>query len=266
MAVRGPIVALVMALAWTAGVAEAEPLSYVGSPTLGETIIPLAARAFTAKTGIRFDRIEAQGSSKGLEMVLSGEAPLTGLSRSLSPTEKRLRLHYEIVGYDAMAVFVHPGNRVKVLTRRQLKEIYTGRVTNWKDVGGADAPIVPVTGTSENGRSINVELRAHVMDGLPFAPNRWEIDRPEERVTAVAGTPNAIVVASLAFARAGVRSVAIEGFVPEPATVRSGAYILSRPLLLVARADASPATRRFLAFMLSGEGQQIIARKFVPVR
>jgi phosphate transport system substrate-binding protein len=258
-----------LAMVWvllTAGVAAGAELSYVGSSTLGETVIPAATRAFTAKTGVPFTKIETQGSGKGFEAVLAGQADISGLSRGLSPAEKRLPIHYEIIGYDAMATFVHPSNRVSVLTRRQLKAIYTGRVTNWKEVGGADAPIVPITGVTETGRALLVEFRQHVMDGLEYAPRRWEIDRLEDRVAAVAATPNAIVVVSLAFARPGVKAVAIEGYSPEPATVRSGAYLLSRPLLLIVRSKAQPAARQFMEFMLGAEGQQIVGRKFVSVR
>jgi phosphate transport system substrate-binding protein len=262
---RRSAVLVVVLLLFTAGGAAAE-LSYVGPATLGKTVIPPATRAFTAKTGIPFTKIETQGSGQGFEMMLAGQADVSGLSRGLTSAEKRLAIHYQIIGYDAMAVFVHPTNRVTVLTRRQLKAIYTGRATSWKEVGGADAPIVPVTGVTESGRALLVEFRQHVMDGLDYAPRRWEIDRLEERVAAVATTPNAIVVVSLAFARPGVKAVAIEGFTPEPATVRSGAYLLSRPLLLVVRTKATPAARRFMEFMLGAEGQQIVGRKFVPVR
>jgi phosphate transport system substrate-binding protein len=264
--VRRSVRLAVVLVLLTAGAAAAAELSYVGSSTLGETVIPAATRAFTARTGIPFTKIETQGSGKGFEAVLAGQADISGLSRGLSPAEKRLPIHYEIIGYDAMAAFVHPSNRVSVLTRRQLKAIYTGRATNWKEVGGADAPIVPVTGVTETGRALLVEFRQHVMDGLEYAPRRWEIDRLEERVAAVAATPNAIVVVSLAFARPGVKTVAIEGFSPEPATVRSGAYLLSRPLLLVVRTKAQPAARQFMEFMLGSEGQQIVGRKFVSVR
>jgi phosphate transport system substrate-binding protein len=257
--------AAVLLVLLTASVAAAE-LSYVGSSTLGETIIPPATRAFTAKTGIPFTRIETQGSGKGFEAVLAGQADISGLSRGLTPAEKRLPIHYEIIGYDAMATLVHPSNRVAVLTRRQLKAIYTGRVTNWKEVGGADAPIVPITGVTESGRALLIEFRQHVMDGLEYAPRRWEIDRLEDRVAAVASTPTAVAVVSLAFARPGVKAVAIEGYSPEPATVRSGAYLLSRPLLLIARTKARPAARQFMEFMLGAEGQQIVGRKFVSVR
>ena len=76
-------------------------LTYVGSSTIGENIVPAAAEAFAAKTGIRFGEVQSQGSGRGLDLVLKGSAPLAGVSRPLSLAEKQRRIYYQIIGYDA---------------------------------------------------------------------------------------------------------------------------------------------------------------------
>lgn len=248
-----------------AGPAAAAGLTYVGSSTIGENILKDAGPKFTARTGIAVGRIETQGSGRGLEMVLRGQAELAGVARTLSPAERR-GLRYHIIGYDAVGVYVHPSNPVRGLTRSQLKGIYTGRIVSWKEVGGPDARIVCITQIWGGLRAQMVEFQAHVMDGLPYRPDRLEVDRQPDQVAALRGQPHGIAALSAAFAAGDLRAVPIEGFPPDPHHVRSGAYLLSRPLILVARPDARPEVRRFLEFMLGAEGQAIVARRFVPVR
>jgi CheY-like chemotaxis protein len=171
-------VIVVAAACWSlAARAESDELSYVGSSTIGEKIIEPAARTCAARTGIKFDHLETQGSGKGLEMVLNGEAQLSGVARSLTLTEKQARIHYQIIGYDAVGIFVHPDNPVTTLTRRELKGIFTGRINNWKDVGGRDARIVVVTLTLRDKRGQLLEFQNHALDGAPFRADRVEVDR-----------------------------------------------------------------------------------------
>jgi phosphate transport system substrate-binding protein len=115
-------------------------------------------------------------------------------------------------------------------------------------------------------RAQMVEFRDQIMDGAAYREDRWEVDRQADQVAALLTEPRGITAVSLASARPGIRAVAIEGFAPDPRSVRSGAHLLSRPLLLVIPARPDPDARRFVEFMLSPEGQAIIARKFLPVR
>ncbi len=263
-----PIGSLVWALAVTLvslGSASAE-IVYVGSSTIGDHIIPAAAKVFTAKTGIPLVIADTSGSGKALEMVGQGRAQLAGVSRSLTLSEKQQRIRYEIIGYDAVGVFVHPTNPVASLSRQQLKAVFTGRITNWKEVGGPDAQIVCITEVWGAKRAQMIEFQEHVMDGGTYREDRKEVDRQSDQVTALTADAFGITAASFAFTRPGVKAVAINGFSPEPNNVRSGAYILSRPLLLVSPARPSAEVKQFLDFMLTLEGQKIVAGKFVPVR
>ena len=151
------------------------------------------------------------------------------------------------------------------LTKEQLKQIYTGRVRSWKAVGGRDARIVLITQVWGAKRAQMIEFRDHVMDGAPYREDRTEVDRQPDQIAALLKEPHGITTVSLAFSRPGLKLVAIEGFAAEREHVRSGAYILSRPLLLVTKAHPRPEVKQFMEFMLSAEGQAIVARKFVPI-
>lgn len=257
------VIALVLGMFYSSASAQ---LSYMGSATIGEHIVPEAAKAFTAKTGIPFGNIEMQSSAKGLKMLQSGAAPLVGVVRPLTLEEKQQRLYYRIIGYDALGVYVHAANPVARLTQQQLKAIYTGQITNWHEVGGADAPILCITLTQGDKRAQAMLLQERVMDGAPYSENRKEVDRPPDEVAALLTEPYGITTVSPSFARPGIKAVAIDGFAPEPQHIRSGAYLLSRPLLLVTPARPLSEVKQFIDFLLGPEGQEIVAHKFVPVR
>ena len=244
----------------------ASELSYVGSSTIGDSIIPPAAEAFARKTGVKIGSIATQGSGQGLELVVRGAAPLAGVGRGLTFVEKQQRIYYQTIGYDAVAVYVHGTNPVTSLSKAALKDIYTGRIRNWKEVGGKDAPLVVITQIWGQKRAQMVEFRDQIMEGAAYREDRSEVDRQADQGAALLSEPRGITAVSLSVARPGIRAVAIEGFPPDPRSVRSGAYILSRPLLLVTPARPDPDARRFVEFMLGSEGQAIVALKFVPVR
>jgi phosphate transport system substrate-binding protein len=104
------------------------------------------------------------------------------------------------------------------------------------------------------------------MDGAPFREDRVETDRQLDAIAALVQKSYGITAASPAFAPASIKALAIDGFMPEPQHVQTGAYLLSRPLLLVSQARPPTQVKQFIDFMLSPEGQEIVARKFVPVR
>jgi phosphate transport system substrate-binding protein len=239
-------------------------ISYVGSSTIGEHLLPAVAPAFTARTGIRLGTVDTSGSGAGMAAVLRGDPRLAGVARALTRQEKQAPLYYQIVGYDAIVVFVHASNPVTSLTKAQLKGIYTGRIRSWKEVGGRDAPIVCIT--EIEGRGQMIEFRQHVLDGAPYRHDRREVDRQEDQVAALRAEPNGIASISRVKATSGIRAVALDGFPPERAHVRSGAYVLSRPLILLSKAPPTPEVKRLFAFFMTAEAQAIVDREFVSVR
>jgi phosphate transport system substrate-binding protein len=241
-------------------------LSYTGSSTIGDHIIPEAARAFAARRGITIGSIETPGSGKGLDKVMEGQADLAGVARSLSAQERRRAIYYRIIGYDAVAVVVHHENPVTALTREQVKAIFSGRTANWRQVGGPDARIVVITDIWSNRRAQMVEFQHNVLDGLSYSNDRVEVDRQNEQAKALLSTRHGIAHISPAFMGPGLKALALEGYTPGAANVRSGAYLLSRPLIVVTQAPPRADARAFIDFLLTPEGQAIVGHHFVPVR
>lgn len=253
-----------LALASGAG-AAAEELTYDGATTIGKQVMPEAARAFEAKTGVKFAKIDLNGAGKGLKAAMAGEVQVAGVSRSLKADELAARPFFQTIGYDALGVFVNEKNPVKVLSKAQLKAIFTGKARNWHELGGPNQPIVACSEALSSGRATVDAFRTMALDGEAYG-TVVEKDDASDCVKFVAQTPNAIGPASMAYSLAGARAVPVDGVKPTPDDVRAGTYILARPLLLVTRVKPAGALKQFFDFMLSAPGQQIVGRSFISVR
>jgi len=265
MFVRLTFVISLAALAAGARPAAAEELTYDGATTIGTKIMKEAAPAFEKKTGVRISKIGMNGAGKGLKAVLVGEVSMAGVSRSLTPAELAQKPFFVIVGYDALGVFVNEKNPVKVLTKAQLKGIYTGKVKNWKEVGGPSMPIVACSEPVKSGRATVDSFKSMVLDGEEFGPVK-ELDDASDCVKLAAQEAGVVGPASMAYALAGTRALPLDGVKPTSDEVRAGSYLLSRPLLMVSRTKPEGALKQFFDYLLSPEGQQIVGRSFVPVR
>lgn len=249
----------------TAATAAQEALTYDGSTTISGKILPEAIPAFQQKTGIRFAKVGTSGAGKGLKAALAGEVDLAGVTRSLTADELAQKPYFQIIGYDALGVFVNDGNPVKALTKAQLKAIFTGKVTNWKDVGGRNEPITTCTELQDSGRATVDGFKSMALDGAAFGPTK-QLEDPADCLKLVASSAGAVTPATIAYAIPGVHAVSLDAVDPLPENVRSGSYLLSRPMLLVARSMPLGARKAFFDFMLSPDGQSVVAKKFVPVR
>jgi phosphate transport system substrate-binding protein len=245
--------------------AAVEALTYDGATTISSRILPDALPLFQQKTGIRFARIGTSGAGKGLKAALAGEVSVAGVTRSLSEEELAKKPYYQIFGYDALGLFVNEANAVRGLTKAQVKAMYTGQIKNWKEVGGKDLPVVVCTERLDSGRATLDAVRTMALDGAAYGPTK-ELEDPSDCLKLMVGDPAVVTAATVAYAIPGARPIALDGVEPVPANVRSGAYLLSRPMLLVARSVPSGALKQFFDFMLSPDGQAIVGKKFVAIR
>lgn len=249
-------------------------LRYSGSSTIGTGVLQAGATyAFTVKTGIRFTAVEQPGSGQGIQELIEGKVPLAGASRPLKPEEKKEKLIGNIIGYDAIAVFVHQSNPVRSLTKEQLKGIFTGQIKNWKEVDGLEAPIHPNTEILTGKRGTVEMFQEMVLDGAAYGKGFRELELPRYQLVELAENPNGICSVSLGLTvavpheiRREIRAVGVNGVNPTEKNVRSGAYPISRPLLLVTKGSPKGEVKEFLSFMLSVEGQAIVGKNFVSVR
>lgn len=251
-----------------------DDLIYSGSSTIGMGVLNAGAQAaFEKKTGIKFKSVEMPGSGKGIQALLEGKATIAGVSRALEVEEKKQRLLGHIIGYDAIAVYVNKGNPVKNLTKEQLKKIFTGEIRNWKEVGGKDAPIEANTEIAGEKRATMLAFQEMAMDKAPYGKGFKEIDLPRDQIVDVAKNPNAICTVSIGLLaevspdlQRRVKVLTVNGVEPNAKNIQSGAYLISRPLLLVTKGLPKGNVKKFIDFMLSKGGQEIVGKSFVPVR
>lgn len=240
--------------------APVEKLSYEGSSTIGQNLLPEIAKAFEAKTKIKFESIGIAGSSQGFKAVMEGKVSVAGMSRLLKKEEQAQKPYSEVIGYDVMAVFVNEKNPLKNLSKEQVKGIFTGKITNWKEVGGNNVPISVITEVKGGGRATIEEFKKDVMGGAEYVKSK-EIDKPLDCVQEIAKDENAITHASFAFKVKGVKSISLDGNAPT-----SDKYTLRRPLLLIAKESPKGGLKKFFDFALSTEGQKIVGKYFVPAK
>jgi phosphate transport system substrate-binding protein len=251
-----------------------DSISYSGSSTIGTGVLDAGAvKAFEAKTKIKFTSVEQPGSGKGVKALIEGKVPLAGASRPLSSEEKRAGLIGHTIGYDAIAIFIHKNNPVKNLSKEQIKGIFTGKIKNWKEVGGKDALIHTNTEILGGKRATTEFFQEHVLDGAPYGTGFKEIDFPRDQIVEISKDENGICGVSLGLKAAlspdvqgKVKAISVNSIEPNEKNVKSGAYLISRPLLLVTKGLPEGAVKEFISFVLSKDGQAIVAKNFVPVR
>jgi phosphate transport system substrate-binding protein len=243
--------------------ADAAPLRYSGSSTVGDSVLPALIAGYEQASGARFGEVALPGSGAGFAAVMAGEASVAGMSRSLRVSEKAQSPYWTILGYDALSVFVSEKNPVRALSSVQLKALFSGQVQRWKELGGEDAPVELVVQEGGSAHGTLALFQEQVMEGAALGPVRF-FPTARECVEYVAAHPQAVTPASLSLAREGARALQVDGVPPAEDTVRSGAYPLTRPLLLVSRNAPTGRLRAFFDFALSKPGQDQVARHFVP--
>lgn len=238
---------------------------YDGATTISRKILPTLAPVFQARSGVLL-RIDRSGAGIGLKRLFAGEVDVAGVSRSLTAEELAKKPYVQIVGYDGLAVYVHEGNPVRSLTKAQVKAIFTGAARSWKALGGGDLPVVPCTERLASERATLDALRALALEGAPYG-RVTEREDPTDCLALVAEHPGAVAAATIAYARTGVRAVSIDGLDPTRPNIRASRYLLTRPLLLVAREPPTGPLAALFDLAMSPDGQEAVARGgFVPAR
>jgi len=248
-------------------------ITFSGSVPIGVGILQAGAvKAFEAKYNIKFASLETPGTGIGLKALMDGKVDIAGSARPLKAEEKKEKLLGATIGYEAVAIYVHKSNPVKNLTKDQLKRIFTGKIANWKEVGGKNASIAPIISSAEN-RAIVAMFEEQVMSGAPYGPGYKNITQPNDKMAAIAGDENSICAESLGLmsslspaVRGNVKALSVNGVEPVEKNIRSGAYPVTTTLLLVTKGLPKGDVKKFIDFMLSKEGQAFVAQSFIPVK
>ena len=199
------------------------------------------------------------GSGSGITAVQEGTCDIGLSSRALKDEEKSAGLKETVLAYDGIAIIVHPDNPVSDLSVEQIAKLYTGEITNWKDVGGNDAEVVLIGREAASGTRDGFESITGTKDKCQY---RQELTSTGDVITAVSQNPDAIGYASLAAVKDSVKALSVGGVTPSEATVKDGSYPVQRPFVLVTveGKELSPAAQAFFDYALSSDAAGIIAK------
>lgn len=246
-------------------------ISWAGCGITKKAFMKEISKAYETKTGVKI-KLNGGGATRGIRDAASLKMELGGSCRMNLPEVDRVELHASLhpVAWDALAIIVNKKNPVNSLSTKQIKDIYTGKITNWKQVGGENA-------------AIKLYARRGTISGVGYAIRQYVFkDRYKKFVTnkkyvvkssgplekAVVKDRYAMGITGVSSARKrNVKIIGFDGKVPSYENVASGRYTLYRPLYLVTSPSPSPKVRSFIKFVVSKEGRQIIRdNKTVPYK
>ena len=266
-------------------------LKIAGSDTmvqLGQNL----ARTYMEKNPGKSASVQGGGSGTGIAALLNGSADIASASREMKPKEwdqakaKGLTVKEFVIALDALAVVVHPSNKVSKLTIAQLSDIYSGKVTNWKEVGGDDKEILVIS--RENNSGTHVYFKEHVLrqgkeakagDANPDPLSKLEFGSKvtfgvssQAIVDQVKSNPAAIGYFGMGWITKDVKTIAVskdgkEFFAPTAENTSKKKYPIARGLQMYLNLASGEKGQAFLDFVMSADGQKVVkSQDFVPVK
>lgn len=247
--------------------ASSQKLVLTGSSTIAPLAVELGRRFESLHPGVRVD-VQTGGSSRGINDSRKGIADIGMVSRALKPDEQDLQSF--TIALDGIAIIVHASNPVTFLTRQQIAAIYSGSITNWREVGGKDARIT-VVNKAEGRSTLELFLSFFQLKNSDIKPH-IVIGDNQQGIKTVAGNPQAIgyvsIGASAYDAQRGVpiKLLPMDEVAASADNVRNGSYPLSRPLNLITRLTPTALARQFIHFARTEEVHDLVeAQYFVPI-
>ncbi|MFH1612819.1 MAG: phosphate ABC transporter substrate-binding protein [bacterium] len=218
------------------------------------------------------------GSGNGIASLLNKTCDIASSSRKIEQEEleiaknKQVEFKEFIVGMDGIVVVIHPSNPIEKLTISQLSDVFTGKITNWKELGGKNAKIVILSRECNSGTY--VYFKEHVLgEGKEYIENTLFLPSSQSIADEVAQNVNAIGYYGIGYISPKQKNIAVakdnnSPFVfPTIESVKNNSYFISRPLLMYTNGEPSGAVKKFIDFILSEQGQKIVEKiNFVPIR
>lgn len=229
------------------------------------TVLPIAqscAEVFMEENPAISISVQGGGSGVGIASLIDGTCNIATASRPIkekeiaTAQEKGVNPVETVIARDAIVLVVHPSNALAGLTLAEIKAIYTGKVSNWSEVGGADQEIIVVSrdsasGTFETFNELALEGEKVRADALLQASNAAV-------VTTVANTPGAIGYVGLGYVSKEIKALTVDEVIPSKETVNAGDYPLARSLFMYTDGKPEGAVKKFIDFVLSAEGQKLV--------
>ena len=224
-----------------------------------ERVIGALSESFMANNADATVTYNPTGSGSGITAVQEGTCDIGLSSRALKDEEKAAGLKETVLAYDGIAIIVHPDNPVSDLTIEQIAQLYTGEITNWKDVGGNDAQVVLIGREAASGTRDGFESITGTKEKCQY---RQELTSTGDVITAVSQNPDAIGYASLASIKDSVKALNVDGVTPSEDTVKDGSYKVQRPFVLVTVEGKAlpPGAQALFDYATSPDAAAIIAK------
>jgi len=267
---------LLLCLAVALPLFAAKPITIKGSDTMVIMNARLAEAFMKANPETQI-QVTGGGSGVGIAALINGTTDIAAASRPIKTSEiDKLKQRFATTGFavpiarDGLSVYLNEKNPVKELTIAQLRAIYTGAVTNWKQVGGNDAQIILYS--RENSSGTYQYFKDNVLLGKDYAPRAQTLQGTAAVVNAVAKDANGIGYGGAAYAK-GIKFAAVKkddkspAYTPSLETVRSGQYPISRFLYLYTRVKPAKEMKIFLDWATGPKGQEIVTKVgYFPVK
>ena len=248
---------LVIGVVTACGSAETSKSVATDGSTSMNKVIGSLGEAFEAETGITVT-YNATGSGAGIQAVLEDRCDIGLSSRDLKEEEKAEGLVGTVLAYDGIAIVVHPDNPVADLDVETIAKIYTGEITNWKEVGGMDSEIVLIGREAGSGTRDGFESITDTEDKCVY---RQELTSTGDVITTVGSNPGAIGYASLASVKESVKVLMVDGVIASEETIKDGSYVVQRPFVLVTKQGKalSESAQSFFDYVTSFDANEVIS-------
>lgn len=237
--------------------ASSASVSMDGSTSM-EKVIGILGESFQNDTGIAFT-YNPTGSGSGIKAVSEGRCDIGLSSRKLKDEEKASGLTETVIAYDGIAIIVNPDNPIKNLSLTDIVGIYTGKITNWSQVGGKDEEIVVIGREAGSGTRDGFETITKTKDACKY---RQELTSTGDVITTVAQNPNAIGYASAASIKDSVKALTVDGVAVNEENIKNGSYTVQRPFVLVTKKARalSEAAKKFFDYATSQASNALISK------
>jgi phosphate transport system substrate-binding protein len=270
------IIATLVLFTFSSSLFAADVITVKGS----DTMVILAQRwaeMYMKKNPNVTIQVTGGGSGTGISALINGTTDICNASRPMKPAEKqKLKYRFSTLGVeiktakDGIALYVNQKNTVKELTLHQVKDIYTGKITNWKDVGGNDDRIILYS--RENNSGTYVYFKENVLDDEDYSPSCQNMPGTAALVNAVSKDPNGIGYGGSAYAK-GIRESPVktnessQAYLPNAENVKSGLYPITRFLFMYVKSKPTGAMKEYIDWILSDEGQEVVTKVgYFPLR
>lgn len=250
---------------------DAKTLMIDGSTTVGPIGDAFAEAFMNNDPSIKIT-VKKTGSGDGAAALVENRTDIAMMSRFMKAQEFKHAVDNgvlpvaHVIAMDGVCVVVHPSNPVSELTSAQIRDIFTGKVTNWSQVGGPNMAIVPISRDTSSGTYETFE--GLVMKKQKMADNVEYVNSNPQAHARAKSTPGAIAYVGLGFVDRYVKALKVDGVMPGKSTISKGVYPVSRPLFLFTNGypELGSVTHAFVTYHLTEEGQEIVESKgFVPL-